>query len=123
VGLDSTAYSLVDGSGLATGNLVTPRALVRLLDYLYRHPRRDLLLRGLPRPGRPGSLLRRFVGTPLEARVTAKTGSITHVNSLSGYVESAGGRRLTFSIQANNHAAPSEQILAQIDSVVVEMAR
>jgi len=123
VGLDSTAFSLVDGSGLATGNLITPRALVRLLDYVYRHPRRDLLLRGMPRPGQPGSLLRRFVGTPLEARVMAKTGSITHVNSLSGYVQSPAGRRLTFSIQANNHTAPSEQILAQIDSVVVEISR
>jgi D-alanyl-D-alanine carboxypeptidase/D-alanyl-D-alanine-endopeptidase (penicillin-binding protein 4) len=123
VGLDSTAFSLVDGSGLSTGNLVTPRALVRLLDYLHRHPRRDVILRGLPRPGQPGSMLRRFVGTALETRVAAKTGSITHVNSLSGYVERAGGRRITFSIQANSHTAPSEQILAQIDSVVVEIAR
>ena len=123
VGLDSTAFSLVDGSGLSTGNLVTPRAFVRLLDYLYRHPRRDLFLRGMPRPGQPGTLLRRFLGTALETRVAAKTGSITHVNSLSGYVEKARGRRITFSIQANSHTAPSEQILAQIDSVVVEIAK
>ena len=123
VGIDSTAFSLDDGSGLSAGNLLTPRALVRLLDYMDRHPRRDTFSRGLPRSGQPGSLLRRFVGTPLEGGVVAKTGSIYHVNALSGYIERPSGRRVTFAVLVNSHAATSREVLARIDSVIVETAK
>src|SRR6266516_3750150 len=123
VKIDSTAFALEDGSGLAAGNLVTPQAFAKLLAYMHRHPKGAPFLAALPHAGQPGSLLRRFVGTPLEARVIAKTGSIDRVNSLSGYVERADGRTISFSIQANSHAVPSSQMLAQIDSVVVEIGR
>ncbi|HEV8303788.1 MAG TPA: D-alanyl-D-alanine carboxypeptidase/D-alanyl-D-alanine-endopeptidase [Gemmatimonadales bacterium] len=123
VKIDSTAFALDDGSGLSAGNLVTPRAFVQLLDYMYRHPKRGPFLAALPRSAQPGSLLRRFTGTPFEGRVLAKTGSIFRVNSLSGYVERADGRRFTFSIQANGHSVPGRQMLAQIDSLVVEIGK
>ena len=64
-----------------------------------------------------------FVATPLEGRVIAKTGSIDRVNSLSGYIERANGRTITFSVQANGHAVPYQQMLNQIDSVVVQIGR
>ena len=123
VKIDSTAFSLEDGSGLAAGNLVTPHAFVQLLAYMYRHPKRAPFLAGLPRAQQRGSLLRRFAGTALEGRVLAKTGSIDRVNTLSGYIEKADGRVITFSIQANAHDVPTRQMLAQIDSVVVQLAR
>src|SRR6266571_2109740 len=123
VKIDSTAFALEDGSGLAAGNLVTPRAFGQLLAYMHRHPKGAPFLAALPHAGQPGSLLRRFVGTPLEARVIAKTGSIDRVNSLSGYVERADGRTISFSVQANSHAVPYPQMLAQIDSVVVQIGR
>jgi len=123
VKVDSTAFALEDGSGLAAGNLVTPHAFVQLLAYMYRHPKRAPFLAGLPRAQQRGSLLRRFAGTPLEGRVLAKTGSIDRVNTLSGYIERADGRVITFSIQANAHDVPTRQMLAQIDSVVVQLAR
>src|SRR6266700_1582079 len=87
VKIDSTAFALEDGSGLAAGNLITPRAFVRLLAYMHRHPKGAPFLAALPHASQPGSLLKRFVGTPLEGRVIAKTGSIDRVNSLSGYIE------------------------------------
>src|SRR6267378_4005162 len=123
VKIDSTAFALDDGSGLSAGNLVTPHAFVQLLDYMYRHPKRAPFLAALPHAQQPGSLLKRFVGTPLEGRVLAKTGSIYRVNTLSGYIERADGRHITFSIQANGHSVPGKQMLAQIDSLVVQMAR
>ena len=121
--VDSTAFALEDGSGLAAGNLVTPRAFVQILAFLRRHPKRAPFLAGMPRSGQPGSLLKRFVGTTLEGRVVAKTGSIDRVNSLSGYIERADGRTITFSVQADTHAVPYQQMLAQIDSVVVEIGK
>jgi D-alanyl-D-alanine carboxypeptidase/D-alanyl-D-alanine-endopeptidase (penicillin-binding protein 4) len=63
------------------------------------------------------------MGTPVAGRVRAKTGSITRVNTLSGYVDLPGSRYLTFSVMANNHTLPTKAILAQIDSVVVDFAR
>ena len=123
VKIDSTAFDLEDGSGLSAGNLVTPRAFVQLLSYMYRHPKRAPFIAGLPRAQQRGSLLRRFAGTPLEGRVLAKTGSISRVNTLSGYIEKADGRVITFSIQANAHDISNRQMLAQIDSIVVQLAR
>jgi D-alanyl-D-alanine carboxypeptidase/D-alanyl-D-alanine-endopeptidase (penicillin-binding protein 4) len=123
VRIDSTAFALQDGSGLAAGNLITPHAFVQLLSYMYHHPKRAPFLAALPRAQKPGSLLRRFQGTALEGRVLAKTGSISRVNTLSGYVEKANGRVITFSIQVNAHDVRTRQMLAQIDSVVVQLAR
>lgn len=123
VKIDSTAFALDDGSGLSASNLVTPRAFVQLLAYMYRHPKRAPFLAALPRAQQRGSLLRRFGGTPLEGRVLAKTGSISRVNTLAGYVERADGRVITFAIQVNGHTVPTRQILAQIDSVVVQLVR
>src|SRR5213594_606413 len=123
VKVDSTAFAIDDGSGLSAGNLVTPHAFVQLLAYMYRHPKRAPFLAGLPRAQQRGSLLKRFAGTPLEGRVLAKTGSINRVNTLSGYIEKADGRVITFSIQANAHNVPTRQMLAQIDSLVVQLAR
>ncbi len=123
VGIDSTAFALEDGSGLAAGNLITPHALVQLLAYMRRHPKGAPFLGGLPRPSQPGTLLKRLIGTPVESAVAAKTGTIDRVNTLSGYLERPGGRAWTFSIEANSHAVPEPQMLAQIDSLVVEIGR
>jgi D-alanyl-D-alanine carboxypeptidase/D-alanyl-D-alanine-endopeptidase (penicillin-binding protein 4) len=78
---------------------------------------------GLPQSGALGSLRRRFIDTALEGRVRAKTGSISRVNTLSGYVERADGEVLIFSIQANHHTLGSARMIPAIDSVVLELAR
>jgi D-alanyl-D-alanine carboxypeptidase/D-alanyl-D-alanine-endopeptidase (penicillin-binding protein 4) len=123
VKVDSTEFSLVDGSGLASGNLVTPLAFTRILRYIRAHPRARTFMAALPQAGQAGSLRSRFVGTPLAGRVRAKDGSIGGVNSLSGFIERPDGRIWTFSVQANHHALPARAVTAQIDSVVVEMGK
>jgi len=123
VRVDSTEFSLVDGSGLASGNLVTPLAFTRILRYIRAHPRGRTFMAGLPQAGQVGSLRKRFADTPLAGRVRAKDGSIGGVNSLSGFIERPDGRVLTFSVQANHHAQAGRAVMAAIDSVVVEMGR
>jgi D-alanyl-D-alanine carboxypeptidase/D-alanyl-D-alanine-endopeptidase (penicillin-binding protein 4) len=123
VGIDSTAFFLSDGSGLSAGNLVSPRAFAQLLRYMASHPQNAGFLRGLPRSGAIGSLRTRFTETPLAGRVVAKTGSIQHVNSLAGYIERPAGGPLVFAVLANNHSLLGSQVIRQIDSVVVELAR
>lgn len=123
VGVDSTEFSLVDGSGLSSANLISPLAFTRILRFIRSHPRRQTFLAGLPQSGGVGSLRNRFVRTPLAAYVRAKDGSIAGVNSLSGFIERPDGRALTFSVQANHHVQAGRAVIAQIDSVVVEMGR
>jgi D-alanyl-D-alanine carboxypeptidase/D-alanyl-D-alanine-endopeptidase (penicillin-binding protein 4) len=75
----------------------------------------------MPRSGNAGSLRTRFVGTPVEGRVVAKTGTINRVNALSGYVERANGDVVVFSVIANHHAIGSSGMLPAIDSLVAEL--
>jgi D-alanyl-D-alanine carboxypeptidase/D-alanyl-D-alanine-endopeptidase (penicillin-binding protein 4) len=123
VGVDSTAFALADGSGLSNWNLFTPRTLATVLHFMRDHPTNAGFLAGLPRSGELGSLRRRFVDTPLEGRVVAKTGSIANVNTLSGYIERPDGRPWVFSVMLNNHTASGREALAAIDSIVVELGR
>lgn len=123
VGVDSTQFRAVDGSGLSAQNLVTPRAFAEILRWMYRHPRYAAFAAAMPLSGDRGSLRNRFTGTPLAGLVRAKTGTISSVNTLSGYIERPGRPPLVFSIQANHHALPSAVVIRQIDSVVVRVGR
>ena len=122
VGIDSTQFNVQDGSGLASSNLVTPLAFTQMLRFIRHHPHWPSFAAGFPQSGKPGSLRTRFMGTPLEGRVWAKTGSISRVHTLSGFFETAAGRRRFLSIQANHHTLPTKLILAQIDSIVLAMS-
>jgi D-alanyl-D-alanine carboxypeptidase/D-alanyl-D-alanine-endopeptidase (penicillin-binding protein 4) len=123
VGIDSTQFSFSDGSGLAGNNVVTPLALAKLLGYMQGHPNFEVFAAALPQSGSRGSLRSRFLGTPLEGRVSAKTGSISKVNSLSGYVERRNGQQLIFSVIANHHTQGFTAMTQYIDSVVVDLGR
>ena len=122
--IDSTLFALADGSGLSASNLVAPLAFTGLLRYIRQHPHYAAsFAAGLPQSGNTGSLRNRFLGTPLEGRVRAKTGSISRVNTLSGYFELPDGRTFTFSVQANHHVQGGRRTLSQIDAIVTAMAR
>jgi len=123
VKVDSTQFSLSDGSGLSSSNLISPLAFTQLLRFMRRHPRYGTFAAGLPQAGLVGSLRNRFMGTPLAGRVRAKTGSISRVLTLTGYIDLDRGRTLTFSVMANNHAQSGRALLAAIDSIVVEMSK
>jgi D-alanyl-D-alanine carboxypeptidase/D-alanyl-D-alanine-endopeptidase (penicillin-binding protein 4) len=120
---DSTQFSLSDGSGLSSSNLISPLVFTQLLRYMRHHPRYATFAAGLPQAGLVGSLRNRFLGTPLAGRVRAKTGSISRVMTLTGYIETDRGGTLTFSVEANHHAVPTKALLNVIDSVVVEMGK
>jgi len=120
VGIDSADFRLRDGSGLSAGNLVTPRAFVKLLGYIHRTPEMSIVRASLPVAGREGSLRSRFGDLP--GRVAAKTGYIGNVDSLSGFVTTDEGRTVIFSIIANKSGQPSARMKAGIDDVVRAIA-
>ena len=123
VGADSTQFSLSDGSGLSSVNFVSPLTFTKVLLFMRSHPNFQTFVAGLPQSGKTGSLKRRFVATPLEGKVWAKTGSISGVNTLSGYFELNNGKTYTFSVQANHHVLGGRTMLPEIDSVVVALAK
>jgi serine-type D-Ala-D-Ala carboxypeptidase/endopeptidase (penicillin-binding protein 4) len=118
-GLKSDEFFLLDGSGLSRRDLITPAAVVQLLIYASRQPWGAAFEQTLPVAGVDGSLSERFVNTAAGGLIHAKTGTLSHVNALSGYGETRSGRRFVFSIFCNNHNVPSAKVVAAIDSIVV----
>jgi serine-type D-Ala-D-Ala carboxypeptidase/endopeptidase (penicillin-binding protein 4) len=98
---DDSGFVLDDGSGLARQDLTTPESTVTLLRYMWRRPEREVWLATLPIGGVDGSLEHRLKGLAGAERVHAKTGSISHVNSLAGYIETRNHRWLAFSMVVN----------------------
>jgi D-alanyl-D-alanine carboxypeptidase/D-alanyl-D-alanine-endopeptidase (penicillin-binding protein 4) len=112
-----------DGSGLSRYDFVTPAALVAILTHIAR----DETLRApfeaaLPIAGRDGTLSTRLKGTPAEGNARAKTGSMANVRALSGYVTSAEGEPLVWSIIANNFDTTPDTITNVADAIVVRLA-
>jgi D-alanyl-D-alanine carboxypeptidase/D-alanyl-D-alanine-endopeptidase (penicillin-binding protein 4) len=68
--------------------------------------------------GVDGSLSDRFQKTPAAGLIHAKTGSLSHVNALSGYGQTQAGTRFVFSIFCNNHHLPASKVRAAMDAVV-----
>ena len=121
--IDSAALIQADGSGLSRYNLITPETMVAILT----HVNRDGRLRGkfeaaLPVAGRNGTLENRMKGTAAEGNARVKTGSLTSVRAMAGYVRTADGETLAFAIFANNFESASSTINAAVDAIVARLA-
>jgi D-alanyl-D-alanine carboxypeptidase/D-alanyl-D-alanine-endopeptidase (penicillin-binding protein 4) len=113
-------YNFEDGSGLSRLTLVTPATITRLLRYMYLTPHRDAWISTLPIAGEDGTLYGRFdkIARP---RIRAKTGTISHVSSLSGYVMRKNGKRYAFAILTNNYNSEAAQIRKLIDRIALAL--
>jgi D-alanyl-D-alanine carboxypeptidase/D-alanyl-D-alanine-endopeptidase (penicillin-binding protein 4) len=110
-----------DGSGLARDDLVTPRSIVQLLRYDDKQAWGPAYIATLPISGVDGTLENRMQGTAAAGRILAKTGSLDHVHSLSGFATTLGGERLLFAIFENNNPQHTREATASFDSIVVAM--
>jgi D-alanyl-D-alanine carboxypeptidase/D-alanyl-D-alanine-endopeptidase (penicillin-binding protein 4) len=119
LGVEPTSYLLVDGSGLSRKNLISPEALVQLLQGMKKSSQADVFRASLPVAGVSGSLKNRFRDTSAMGIVQAKTGTMTGVVSLSGYVSSPQYEPLVFSIMVNQSEQPTSVVRQAIDEVVV----
>jgi D-alanyl-D-alanine carboxypeptidase/D-alanyl-D-alanine-endopeptidase (penicillin-binding protein 4) len=118
VGLKDDEFTFLDGSGLSRRDLATPAATVQLLIYAARQPWGPAFEESLPVSGVDGSLADRFQKTSAAGLIHAKTGSLSHVNALSGYGQTAAGKKFVFSIFCNNHNVLASKALATIDAVM-----
>jgi serine-type D-Ala-D-Ala carboxypeptidase/endopeptidase (penicillin-binding protein 4) len=119
LGVDPANYILVDGSGLSRRDLVTPEAFVQTLRGIAKTPVAFVYRASLPVAGKSGTLKNRFRNTPAEGIVQAKTGTMTGVVSLSGYVNALRYEPLVFSIIVNQSEQPATVVRQAIDEIVV----
>lgn len=103
-GVATGNLSLHDGSGLSRLDLVTPEATAKLLVAMARTPAYTVFRDSLPIAGRDGTLKFRLRSSAA-GRILAKTGTLTYINSLSGYATTADNETLAFSIICNNETA------------------
>jgi D-alanyl-D-alanine carboxypeptidase/D-alanyl-D-alanine-endopeptidase (penicillin-binding protein 4) len=113
-----------EGSGLSRNNLLTADATITLLQHMSRHPEAAAYLDALPIAGVDGTLRNRMKGTRAQGNVRAKTGTLRWANGLSGYLTTAAGERLAFSLFLNRYANPSAEhsARAELDRVAVLLA-
>jgi serine-type D-Ala-D-Ala carboxypeptidase/endopeptidase (penicillin-binding protein 4) len=121
-GVDPNDFVLFDGCGLSPKDLITPRALTQLLVYASQQKWGEELRDSLPVGGVDGTLDDRFLRSPLQGKVFAKTGTLGEVNSLSGYLEAASGRTVVFSILCNDHHPGGGEDRDAIDRIVADIA-
>ena len=110
-----------DGSGLSRHDMVTPRALVALLQYAQKQSWFPAFYASLPVSGVDGTLNERMKETAIAGRIHAKTGSVSHVRTLSGYAETPGGRRLVFSFLSNNQYGKNHEVHDALDDLCLAM--
>lgn len=121
-GADTDAVSMVDGSGLSRMDLLTADTFVRLLSYMRQSKNFKYWDASLPVAGVDGTLRNRMKNTPAEGNVHAKTGYIGYVSSLSGYVTTAAGQPLAFSILFNNQLGGTETCRQAQDDICAYLA-
>jgi len=121
VGIAPDDVIQTDGSGLSRHDLVTPRAVVTLLRYAQAQPWFAPYYASLPVAGEDGSLQDRMKSTVAAGRIHAKTGSVEHVRTLSGFAETPGGKRLIFSFLSNNQGGKNHEAADALNALCVAM--
>ena len=123
-GLDTTGMALVDGSGYSHDNRLTPRLLASVLVRVASVPAEyTALSRSFPIAGVDGTLRDRMQGTAAEGCVRAKTGTLTHVSCLSGYVERQAHARVVFSLMMNGFSCPLSTAHRVQDQIAIALAQ
>lgn len=106
VGLDRSAYSLADGSGMSRNNRFTPRQLTTLLRHMHGHRWSAEYRSTLPVSGEKDlSWEKRLASAAYRDRVWSKTGTLNGVSTLSGYARGRSGKLYAFSILGNRSKA------------------
>jgi D-alanyl-D-alanine carboxypeptidase/D-alanyl-D-alanine-endopeptidase (penicillin-binding protein 4) len=121
-GISDSDLALNDGSGLSRNDMITANATVQLLTFMSKHKYFAQFRDALPIAGVDGTLRTRMRGTPAEGNLRAKTGSLSSVASMSGYVTTAAGEHLVFSMMLNNYPDAAALRRDSIDAIGILLA-
>lgn len=116
-------YAVADGSGLSRRNRLSAMHLTNLLRHMSGRPTGAIYRRSLATAGTTGGLSRRLAEAPYRGRVDAKTGTLSGVSALSGYVTTLDGRTVAFAILINDYRGPAAKARAIQDDVCRALVR
>lgn len=122
MGINPENMIMVDGSGLSRLNLVSPKQIISILNFMYQHKYYLPFYNSLPIAGVDGSIANRMKGTKAENNVRAKTGFIGSARSLSGYVTTGDNEPVAFSMIVNNFTVPLKLAENIQDLVCIRLA-
>ncbi len=123
LGVNPNSYILADGSGLSRHNLITPEALVETLRFMANSPAASIYRASLPVAGESGTLKNRFNITPNRVILQGKTGTMSGVSALSGYIEVPNYEPLVFSIIVNQSDLSAAKMRSATDEIVLLLNR
>lgn len=108
--MDTTSLEMTDASGMAPSTLLSVKDLSQLLVEMRDHPQFKHYKNSLSISGVDGSLKNRFNKQPLEGKIYGKTGYLSGVRSLSGYMNTSSGQIVAFSVVTNNYTDKTSYI-------------
>ncbi len=123
LGVNPNSYILADGSGLSRHNLISPEALVQTLRLMATSPAASIYRASLPVAGESGTLKNRINITPNRVILQAKTGTLSGVSALSGYIEVPNYEPLVFSIIINQSDLSAAKMRSATDEIVLLLNR
>lgn len=124
LGINPKTWIVVDGSGESRYNLVTPNQILTLLNAVYKDPALStIFIHALPISGTDGTLENRMTDALIKGHVMAKTGSMTGVSSLSGYIKTRQDKTLIFSILMNNFIGSEDTYRGMQDKICEYLAQ
>jgi D-alanyl-D-alanine carboxypeptidase/D-alanyl-D-alanine-endopeptidase (penicillin-binding protein 4) len=121
-GIPADGQQLVDGSGLSRRDVAAAETLTLVLQRMFDPDPASPWMAALPAAGVEGTLASRMRGTPAANNLRAKTGSMSNIRSLAGYVTTRDGERLAFTILVNNFEGPGATALQALDAIAVRLA-
>ncbi len=119
--MDTTKLEISDGSGMATSTLLTTNSLSRMLIEMRDHPHFDTYKNSFSIAGIDGSLESRFKNTLMQGKIRGKTGYVSGVRSLSGYMDTKSGQTVAFSVVTNNYTDKTSYIDYVQDKIITEL--
>lgn len=123
-GVPLDGANLADGSGLSAENRISSYDLAQVIRKIYADPKLwPAFSPSLPVAGQSGTLSDMLKGTEAEGRIRAKSGSMKSVRSYTGIVQTRSGRRLAFSMIANNYSCSSYAMRKKMEQLMLRMAR
>jgi len=121
-GVPPGAQQIVDGSGLSRRNALSPEALVVLLQRMYDPKGESPFMQALPIAGVDGSLGNRLKDTPSARNLRAKTGTMSNIRTLAGYITTRDKEDVALVVMVNNFEGTGAEAAAAIDAIAVRLA-
>ena len=121
-GVPTAAQQLVDGSGLSRRDTISAETLLAVLQRMHDASGASPFMTALPLAGVDGTLRERMKSTPAAGNVRAKTGTMSNIRSMAGYVKTRDGEALAFVAIVNNFEGMGSAANQALDRIAVALA-